>query len=844
MRTFAITVCALVLLIAPARGANVLINSGAEASIRRIHGWAQQDYFGNPSRSVDWITAAEAHTGTHAFQMNYGYLYLGLFRLEAGSYVCSYVWKDNGTISTAYAGVNGFYGSNVRGYTNNPTTSWTTNSFTFTASSTGMYKLAFETYGSSPGARLYIDSIMIETGSTPSPWEPTSDFEVGLSSQQPQNVYFSADTPEIDLTWWNSTGGDLTKIVEYQVITEFNVEVASGYITNTVAANSSETTQFTLPIKGWQRVVTRVLGVEDSRDEITATVLQFPRSTGPNLTSVLGTHLNWSILSVTNAINMRFGTFRAFWNWDDLETSSNVFNYNLPETKKGFEAAFAVWTNQPIDRLMALGPFQSDSADMTWVPDWALIPVADHGGDLNIPVATNFFSKVTLHKTGITNIWEIINEPEQSQGDWFEQATNYANLVNQVVPQIKAVDPTSLIVVMGGSLTVAYAQAVWTNLTAGVQSQVDAVSCHRYPPDNTEDQDMNSPTAGSIFDPNVPAWCAYFLPLGVEVWNTESGSWSRFHYRTEDGLWSYDLNYQATLGEYERAEECIRSAILVERVMKQAGRCLGYGMAKYFYYDGRQTGADMWPANNTDTDVSHCTTTDMFDESLKPQGAALAVMNGFIPDITAFGRTIPANPTTTTNVECYLFDTGTTNVALIWNMDRIIRTLTLTNTDFALYDVMGRPLETSSSLRIFRMPQYLVTDTMTMAQLSNTIKYATMATNANTTAPYLTIDIAPTSEWAGGLTLIKWSANSIRWYNDSQNRTNIVFRWKLNEDAYTAYSQTNGLYVDIAAGNHTLYVEAIDREGNSSVESFAFDPEFPDPPREPDMRFNEIYIER
>jgi hypothetical protein len=163
-------------------------------------------------------------------------------------------------------------------------------------------------------------------------------------------------------------------------------------------------------------------------------------------------------------------------------------------------------------------------------------------------------------------------------------------------------------------------------------------------------------------------------------------------------------------------------------------------------------------------------------------------------------------------------------------MDRLTRDITTTETSFIVYDVMGNPVaQPSGKIRITKTPQYIVSSTLSVAQMT-TMLQGTFATVADTTAPNVSIDIAPSGRWAGGAALLKWTGIDDTFVNSPKYNTNVTFAWKLDNDSYPAFSQTNFVRTSIAAGNHTLWIKAQDRDGNVSETSYVFQPGNPSPP--------------
>jgi len=240
---------------------------------------------------------------------------------------------------------------------------------------------------------------------------------------------------------------------------------------------------------------------------------------------------------------------------------------------------------------------------------------------------------------------------------------------------------------------------------------------------------------------------------------------------------------------------------------------MGHDFNKYFYYDSRR-----WSQQAVSGTQPY---TWEYTGSLRPTLVSLLIANHFIGQRTAVTR--PTNGGAAA-LEIYLFETGSFRVAAVFNMDRVTRDVNTTESGFTVYDVMGTPVaQPTGRIRVTKTPQYIVSSNLSVAQMTAMLQGIT-ATVHDTNGPNISIDIAPSGKWAGGPALLKWTGIDDTCVNSAKYTNNITFAWKLDDNAYPNFSQTNFLRTSIPAGNHTLWVKAKDRDGNVSETSYEFEP--------------------
>jgi hypothetical protein len=427
------------------------------------------------------------------------------------------------------------------------------------------------------------------------------------------------------------------------------------------------------------------------------------------------------------------------------------------------------------------------------------------------------FQVVNRYKT-FCSYWEIgPNEPFQSGPTSpinVQIATNYATVLSAGIRGVTNADASAKIIAMAGAFGGgAWAWEVWTNLSAGSQAAVSYISTHIYPQDNGSDPNAAS-DADSFFS-NAKGWITTFN--GVRpVLNTESGTYAVGPIKGLNGIWpvAYDVqsSYSPESGRSERENRQLASMV---RILPEALRDIGYGFQKFFSYDSRY-----WNDANFQTTQPYAADYQQVD---RPEIVSLSIAQSIVA--RGFGRVVNAGAAA---LEMYSYTNAAGNpVVAAWNYDRVNRTLTLTNATLGLLDAMGNIVQTNlGTARVSRFPQYFVSSSLSLVQLSNTLASATVASAADILAPKVSFDIAPSGNWSGATNaaLVKWTAlddTSTAWTPTSA--TNVVYKWKLDAGSYSPYSQSNHVWFsNLASGNHTVYVTAADAAGNAAEYNYVF----------------------
>lgn len=810
------------LLALPLGAQNLIPNSGFELGMNR--GWVpwgniNGTFQGNvPPES---LLSTDANSGRYSFSLGIEARVQSRFLwLTNGDYTltfsakCSAATHRFGLMYAADAAAGTAPRTNFTG-----TTSWARYTNWFNAPSNGWYYVKFYQQNATP---MLLDDVKLEPGLTASAYAPQAPVELGIAVPATNHMWFSGGPGKFNMNFWN-TGAASNVVARYEVYDAWNSNVVSATIATTCAAATNTSRTITLPTKtGWFRVTTRLAAFDDSHDEAALVVYPYASNiTAAAETDWLGGHPMGSSNNAARAvlanrkIARSLGPMYASTRWDTIEPTRGNLTFNDTMTN---------WTSAGMKIVATLTP-----TDGIW-PSWVT-----NSSDLLLSWSNYVYRVMNrYHVTlGLSNniYWELgPNEPKQSGPETninVRTATEYANVLTWAVnaaTNATAGTPSPVLIGMcGASGDGEWAWEVWTNLTAGTQAEIDLVSTHLYPQDSV----------GNDIDPNIPfntytkvnndfGWIGKFSGVR-DVWNTESGVNSALDYKTLNLGWPTAYDFFATYTyESQRSERMHRQTANLVRTLCQGLRSIGYGVRKYFYYDNRYF-----------NDSAFAQTVQYGQDWLqvdRPDVTALSIATHFVA--YGFGRVTNINAGT---IEAYAYTNSLGHAVIAaWNWDRTNRTVTMTNTSYALYDAMGAQVQTNTADTLLtRFPQYFVSSTLTLAQLSNTVRYAAVAGTADTLAPQISIDVAPSGPWAGvEPALVRWVAmdnvyTAFPLYAPSAatNTTNVVFRWKLNAGAYSDYSQSNHVWLTgLNSGANTFYVQAKDKVGNESTATYEFSP--------------------
>ena len=802
-----------------ASAVNLMPNSSFECGFNR--GWLN---FGSGGANAFQGNLYEFKSGltNDAFHGRYSWIAKGVTYTRA-------IWLTNGTWTfTFYAKASaaagpfrfGLLDGDNLSATTPPTnatitTSWVRYTNTFTAASNAFYWGKFDTL---QPQTFQVDAFQLEPGSAASAYAPQSTVECGITIANTNKMWFSGDTPSFTLNFWNN-GAATAPVVRYDVFDMWNSNVMSGVVSVALVASTNTSRTVFLPQNktGWFRLTSRIMSVNDSQDEATTAIYPYALTLTANAaTDWLGGHAHSSPFHIhrENLANRKWArTLSPNYQgirWDIMEPSRGNMTF--------VDAVFTNWFAEGVNSLGTLTP-----TDGVW-PTWA----TNGDGTADLGAFSNYCFRVVDHYKGWCTNWEIgPNEPFQSGpiGNGpagagtnlpinVRIATNYAKILTAGISGVTNADATAKIVAIAGAFGAGdWAFEAWTNLSAASQAAVSYISTHIYPQD--QGQDPNDPENAASHFSNPYGWITIFGGIRP-IWNTESGTYGVGPIKGLNGIWPVAYDLQASYSvEAARNERMHRQTDNTVRILTQALRCIGAGFEKYFYYDSRYfndnsfTGTQPYPADYMQVD--------------RPENVTLSVATHFIRK--GFGRITNVNEP---RLEMYAFTNAAGNaVVSAWNWARTNSLLTVTNSAFALHDAMGNQSQTNTgTAKIMRFPQYLVSSTMTLSQLSNTVKYASVAASADTLPPQISFDIAPSGLWTGGdAPLVKWTALddvSTAWQSNWTS-TNVLYKWKLDGGSYSTYSQSNHVWLSgLANGDHTVYVTAKDLAGNDGEAVYRF----------------------
>lgn len=828
----------LLLLCLNSQAANLVPNSSFELGLRKGWVWfSSRGTTGDTSRISSegeslspWEVITNAgYSGTYSFRMpEAGHLLSRSIWLTNGaSYKASawlrsdatqnddFIWGIAPSAQSASSGAASFV-------TNRPAVNgtWTRQSFTFVAPSNGLYVIKFSWWQNTTHSFApQIDDVLVEPGTTLNAWAPQQTIEAGLVLTNYGGVLHSDDTRTIGLRFFNN-GSSADMVYEVNAYDDYNRQLLNVNGTATCPTGISTVTINLPATNGWYRVVSR-LNVPDSRDETGVTALPYASAyvAGVTTNGIIGTHTHSSpymtrkyaqVVPWTRDL-MALNHLR----WGLVASASNTFTWNDAEVAKNATNGLTVFgcLHAGLDGQL---------------PAWAV----DGDGHFSIGMWTNYVRAAVARYgatgTGQIKHWEVLNEPNNyatAAAGAFNNPSNYARLLCASIQVITNTDPNAFIVGVGGvggmgSGAGSYASNVMYYMDAQSKARMNAVSYHLYTQNGTINP--NSDDRGYDHFGWFKEWQGLVISQ-KEAWNTESGQWWVGGMRTENALWQgtkYDL-MSSPAAEVTRSTEEYRARQALDQTLKTFLRTIGFQFKRYFYYDGRLFDGDLLTSSGNSSEE--------WDDTIRPQFTVQAIGAWILDNGTGYGA---ATNSASSGLEGYWFG-GRDGRAVVaaWCNDNLQRTITMGgSTAFAVYDHNGNLLQTNTAAVLLnKTPRYLVSSTIATNTLKDSFVAASVATTADTTAPYLSIDIAPTGNYDGGLHLAHWYAvdNVLVPYDGNVNQaTNIVYKWKLDAGSYSAYSQSNHVWLNgLATGDHTLYVTALDTNANSVEVAYRFNSE-------------------
>lgn len=778
--------------------ANKLFNSSFEL------GEAGCTLTDTPLHMRDFVVAG-GHHGAKRLEITTGtgYRFLPFVWMEVEEHQVSW-WEIATEANTAGYAIIQHYAEPVFTFYTAPSV-WTRKVVSFTPGAAGYYQLVFG--HNQPTMTHYVDDVQIEVGAAPTDYAPKAVVELGLVTDAPYNTFFDGDTKQFKVNWWND-GVETTKLLIYEVFdSRTNEKLVANSQSVLLPANAATTTTIALPARnGSLRIMARIGDTDDSSHELPVCVIPAAAESGVNVNGTFGGHTEANVAQIAFLRSLGISHARTLspvkpFRWVEREVTEGVFNW-LDDTVTALASG----------GMNVLGIIHG-GLDKTGGPDWAHNP----DNSLRLDRWALFCETVVARYKHQVTYWELWNEPLQSGDDgtpqaiWISIAANYAAMVNAAVPVIIAEDPTAQIVIMGGVPDEEWAEDVWDLLDAGVKTAVRAVSNHLYPRDNGVDLagDQNLPE----FDPRPSEWGAKKAAMGgKEIWNSECATWNRGALR---GLHAIDgYRYAAGGDEWDRDEGQSRSFASVDRITREILLCLmnaGVG-GRAFQYDHR----------NVSLQQRSSTTTGGWEytKTPRPTLASVAIMSSFVDGYTSVAKLVNAEAASLT---MGVFESGGRRVVAAWDYNRGNLELSVGGADITVYDVMGNAItQPTGKVRISKSPQYIASNTLTVAQMTDLLEDAAVAMIPDLHPPRLSIDIVQRDSGDGD-GLLKWSATDATRINTAATTERILYRHRLDAEAWSAWSSATLARPVISAGAHTLTVQAKDEDGNISEASFVFD---------------------
>lgn len=813
------------LLALPLRADNNLVpNSGFELGRKWI-------YYGNTGSGViasggelqsPWTaTTGVGHSGSNSFRMTEGaFLYSqNLYLTSSITYKLSAWMKAEVALNNSFVwGISAHSDTGeYRRLTNmvstsdafiDLTTSWVRYTNSFTPFSNGWYMVGFCMWQNGLNGHFpLIDDVMLEAGSTLNDWEPMDDIEVGLVLTNYGGLLMSEQTKQVPLRFFNNTANASNVVYEVNFYDDYNRTLKSVTANHSAASGRSEV-NITLPnTNGYMRVVYRT-DRPNSLEDAQLTVVPFSSSYSTNLgtNAIVANHVHSGVYS-----SQKYALLSP---WSRNLMALRQMRWTTIEPTEGNW----VWADDEIDHQTTNGLviFGCLAAGLDGVyPAWA-----DAGGVMDVVKFTNYVSTVVGRYNTKIRHWEVLNEPNNYDGMDEEQ---YAELLHWSVIAITNQQPDAYIVAIAGvgqagSGAATWASNVFTHLPAWVRARINAVSAHLYPgsnPPNTSDRvDDHWAWFGQW-----ATWLAAERATNptLEMWNSEWGQYWGGALYGRTTLWPGKYStHQTYTHEVTRGEVEYRVRKSIDSGAANFLRAIGWwGKARSIYYDGRLWGSDNHKSTGN--------TSDEYDDTIRPTYAVQAFAAWLLDQGVGLGAVTNLE---SNGLEAYLFQgRDGRSVLAAWSVDNLLRTITVTNGAFALYDHWANKLQTNvTTVELTRTPRIWVSNTLATNQIRDTYIHADIVSTNLAGAPQVVIDIAPTGSYAtGDYNLAKWSTISpqfVPYDATASERTNIVYRWNIDGGSWSAYSQSNHTWLDLDEGDFTLTVQAVDQNGESTTTTY------------------------
>lgn len=413
-----------------------------------------------------------------------------------------------------------------------------------------------------------------------------------------------------------------------------------------------------------------------------------------------------------------------------------------------------------------------------------------------------YVSNVVSRYSATVSSWEIQNEPNISEPFETAGAILYAKAAKAAVEAISAVQPSATIAIGGGSgyTFTTGAIAYWnTNSWPDWTNYVNVVSAHIYP-----DGEAAIASYTNLYS------------YGVEVWNTETGSWAD---RSKVGL---NSGLAVPGLQVLRHRDAARFYNLLGDDARQLGVNLwssfGNGFSKYFYYDSR--------VYHTQDPGTHPTIID-YDDTPKVLAPALAFGRWLLN-----GRTSSAPLSMSDSaVTGYVFGRSGGSFACLWltsatNAGRSVTITGASTNGLSIRDIFGGIVGASPFVAVGVVPIYVVS-TNTASVLQSGLESASVSVISDSTAPSLEIvDWTPESQTSGD-GAVRWLAMDPEVFPNDGNELAVEYSYHFDGDDWSEWSPFTNLETT-RTSRRALYVRSRDITGNiSSTNQLTFSP-YPD----------------
>lgn len=731
---------------------------------------------------------------------------------KVGNYTLSLDAKSSGPnmsveFGAVYTGGSGYYTNQIMGssgiitngpitWTFTPTGSWArySTNFYFTPLPTRLFYVNLYS-GSALGPNaVWIDQVQLVEGVSTN-YLTNNLLSMSLTANRNGNMFNTNEPRTLTAQFYNNSGSSAAVTWHYEVYDWMNHLLVSSVNSATIPTGASST-NFTLTTtnNGTTRVLAWLEESADFRDELVFTVAPLPVIPVLQTNSIFGVHGNYQTLAAKS--NKAFG---ISWNrslspgliarWPSIEAVSNVFTWT------NFDRTIDAVTNNQIV-FLSISSGLNDA-----IPAWAFT-----NGYPQLNAYSNYIWQVVNRATSKgVRYFETQNEP--NAGGFMTPAA-YAPMLATEVTAVKAAAPNAHFTAFAlGNIDGAFITNSWNLLSAGEKAGVDAISIHLYP--QTSIDANASDEESEVRDDLAMTWGTF---TGKPVWQTESGYWN-VGVRKTDVIGGKPFAFAA----YSSDNEAVYrqgTTLAPEVAMRTLIRCLGVGMARYFYYDIRQ--ADLSTRVVTTAGAQQPTLYHVGYDAFNAVGASFLWAKRFL-DTPTNGVFNLTNGT----VRGFLFARADESVLATYSVTKTNTDMTLTNKNFDRFDMQGNPLPTNSfTVRVGRFPTYWRTTTLTTNQMIAIFNSASLASGSDTTIPAVSVDISPVGNVNERMLPLRarWTAIDDFSYNTKDGNTNVVTSYRfLGLTDWSEWSANRIATLDTIPPIATrLEVQARDRAGNVS----------------------------